>query len=307
MMLTARDDEVPTSCSASSSGPTTTSPSRSARARPRRVSAVLRRRSDRRSPRRPHPRRRLLLDVPRMRAEIAGRAWTSPRPNSGSWPPWPAARPDVHPGHLLDALRGVAFETYERAIDTHVKNLRRKIEPETRRPALRADRLRRGLPIGRRPGRGPSSLGHAGPTPSGGERGDGHGAGRSGKRGRRRGWARGAANRARAARTGQVGCGPRRRVQGADLGACSRSSSSSSPGSSWRPRRHPRATGAGPRDDRARGLVMVLHPRGGTSRDREDPRPAGRGDAAGRGGRLHRPGGPRITASASVDQLTCGF
>ena len=29
---------------------------------------------------------------------------------------------------LLDALHGVAFESYERAIDAHVKNLRRKIE-----------------------------------------------------------------------------------------------------------------------------------------------------------------------------------
>jgi DNA-binding response OmpR family regulator len=37
-------------------------------------------------------------------------------------------------GQLLDAIHGVAFESYERAIDTHVKNLRRKIEPDTRRP-----------------------------------------------------------------------------------------------------------------------------------------------------------------------------
>ena len=35
---------------------------------------------------------------------------------------------------LLDAIHGVAFESYERAIDTHVKNLRRKVEPEPRRP-----------------------------------------------------------------------------------------------------------------------------------------------------------------------------
>jgi two-component system alkaline phosphatase synthesis response regulator PhoP len=35
---------------------------------------------------------------------------------------------------LLDALHGVAFESYERAIDTHVKNLRRKLEPDPRRP-----------------------------------------------------------------------------------------------------------------------------------------------------------------------------
>lgn len=35
---------------------------------------------------------------------------------------------------LLDAVRGVAFESYERAIDTHVKNLRRKVEPDPRVP-----------------------------------------------------------------------------------------------------------------------------------------------------------------------------
>ncbi len=32
-------------------------------------------------------------------------------------------------GQLLDAVHGVAIESYERAIDAHVKNIRRKIEP----------------------------------------------------------------------------------------------------------------------------------------------------------------------------------
>ena len=35
---------------------------------------------------------------------------------------------------LLDAIRGESFESYERAIDTHVKNLRRKLEPDPRSP-----------------------------------------------------------------------------------------------------------------------------------------------------------------------------
>jgi two-component system alkaline phosphatase synthesis response regulator PhoP len=35
---------------------------------------------------------------------------------------------------LLDAVRGVAIESYERAIDTHIKNLRRKLEPNPREP-----------------------------------------------------------------------------------------------------------------------------------------------------------------------------
>jgi len=37
-------------------------------------------------------------------------------------------------GQLLDAVHGVAIESYERAIDAHVKNIRRKIEPTPRRP-----------------------------------------------------------------------------------------------------------------------------------------------------------------------------
>jgi len=35
---------------------------------------------------------------------------------------------------LLEAVRGVAFESYERAIDAHIKNLRRKLEPNAREP-----------------------------------------------------------------------------------------------------------------------------------------------------------------------------
>jgi DNA-binding response OmpR family regulator len=45
-----------------------------------------------------------------------------------------------HPGRvftrsqLLDAVHGVAFESYERAIDAHIKNIRRKIEPNPHQP-----------------------------------------------------------------------------------------------------------------------------------------------------------------------------
>jgi DNA-binding response OmpR family regulator len=35
---------------------------------------------------------------------------------------------------LLDAVKGVAFESYERAIDAHIKNIRRKIEENPRSP-----------------------------------------------------------------------------------------------------------------------------------------------------------------------------
>jgi len=35
---------------------------------------------------------------------------------------------------LLDAVRGVAFESYERAIDAHIKNIRRKLELDPHDP-----------------------------------------------------------------------------------------------------------------------------------------------------------------------------
>jgi DNA-binding response OmpR family regulator len=44
------------------------------------------------------------------------------------------------PGHalsrsdLLEAVQGVAFEAYERTVDAHIKNLRRKIEPDPANP-----------------------------------------------------------------------------------------------------------------------------------------------------------------------------
>ena len=37
-------------------------------------------------------------------------------------------------GQLLDAVHGVAFESYERAVDAHVKNIRKKLEPAPGRP-----------------------------------------------------------------------------------------------------------------------------------------------------------------------------
>ena len=35
---------------------------------------------------------------------------------------------------LINRVQGHDFEGYERTIDAHVKNLRRKIEPDPRRP-----------------------------------------------------------------------------------------------------------------------------------------------------------------------------
>jgi len=77
----------------------------------------------------------LVLDVSRMRAEVAGRALDLTPTEFGLLATL-AARPGriFTRSQLLDALRGVAFESYERAIDTHIKNLRRKLEPDPRAP-----------------------------------------------------------------------------------------------------------------------------------------------------------------------------
>jgi two-component system, OmpR family, alkaline phosphatase synthesis response regulator PhoP len=77
----------------------------------------------------------LQLDVPRMRTEAAGRS-VELTPTEFTLLATLARQPGriFTRGQLLDALHGVAFESYERAIDSHIKNLRRKLEPDPRQP-----------------------------------------------------------------------------------------------------------------------------------------------------------------------------
>ena len=77
----------------------------------------------------------LTLDLPRMRAELAGRS-IDLTPTEFALLAALARQPGriFTRSQLLDAVHGVAFESYERAIDTHIKNLRRKLEPDPRRP-----------------------------------------------------------------------------------------------------------------------------------------------------------------------------
>jgi len=77
----------------------------------------------------------VVLDVPRMRVDVAGRT-VDLTPTEFGLLATLARRPGriYTRSQLLDALRGVAFESYERSIDAHVKNLRRKIEPIPRQP-----------------------------------------------------------------------------------------------------------------------------------------------------------------------------
>jgi len=77
----------------------------------------------------------LTLDVARMRVEVAGR-----RVDLTSTEFALLAALARQPGRvftrsqLLDAIHGLAFESYERAIDAHVKNIRRKLEPDPHQP-----------------------------------------------------------------------------------------------------------------------------------------------------------------------------
>jgi DNA-binding response OmpR family regulator len=77
----------------------------------------------------------LTLNAPRMRTVVAGRS-IDLTPTEFALLATLARQPGriFTRSQLLDELRGVAFESYERAIDSHVKNLRRKIEPDPRRP-----------------------------------------------------------------------------------------------------------------------------------------------------------------------------
>ena len=75
------------------------------------------------------------VDVPRMRVAIAGRP-IDLTPTEFELVATMARQPGrvFTRSQLLDAVHGVAFESYERAIDAHVKNIRKKIEPRGRRP-----------------------------------------------------------------------------------------------------------------------------------------------------------------------------
>jgi len=75
------------------------------------------------------------LDTGKMRASIAGRA-IDVTPTEFELLATLARQPGrvFTRAQLLDAIRGVEVDSFDRAIDTHVKNLRRKIERDPRRP-----------------------------------------------------------------------------------------------------------------------------------------------------------------------------
>jgi two-component system alkaline phosphatase synthesis response regulator PhoP len=75
------------------------------------------------------------LDPARLRASIGGRP-VDLTPTEFALLATLARQPGrvFTRSQLLDAIHGVAFEAYERAIDGHVKNLRRKLEPDPTHP-----------------------------------------------------------------------------------------------------------------------------------------------------------------------------
>jgi two-component system alkaline phosphatase synthesis response regulator PhoP len=78
----------------------------------------------------------LTLDLSRMRLTARGRQIEELTPTEFELLTTLARQPGriFTRAQLLDAVHGVAFESYERAIDAHIKNIRRKIELDPRQP-----------------------------------------------------------------------------------------------------------------------------------------------------------------------------
>jgi two-component system, OmpR family, alkaline phosphatase synthesis response regulator PhoP len=78
----------------------------------------------------------LTLDVLRMRVTARGRKIEALTPTEFELLATLARQPGriFTRAQLLDAIHGVAFESYERAIDAHIKNIRRKIEVKASEP-----------------------------------------------------------------------------------------------------------------------------------------------------------------------------
>ena len=78
----------------------------------------------------------LTLDVPRMRVTAEHHEIEELTPTEFELLATLARQPGrvFTRAQLLDAIHGVAFESYERAIDAHIKNIRRKIEVKASEP-----------------------------------------------------------------------------------------------------------------------------------------------------------------------------
>jgi two-component system alkaline phosphatase synthesis response regulator PhoP len=135
VMLTARDDELDKLLGLELGADDYLTKPFSPRELVARVRAVLRRAETAATPSDVIRAGDVVLDVPRMRAEVAGRVVELTTTEFGLLQTLAASPGRIFTrSQLLDAVRGVAFESYERAIDSHIKNLRRKLEPDPREP-----------------------------------------------------------------------------------------------------------------------------------------------------------------------------
>ncbi len=77
----------------------------------------------------------VVVDVPKMRVTVAG-SEVELTPTEFQLVATMIEQPGrvFTRGQLLDAVHGVSFESYERAIDAHIKNIRSKLEPDPRKP-----------------------------------------------------------------------------------------------------------------------------------------------------------------------------
>lgn len=135
VMLTARDDELDKLLGLELGADDYLTKPFSPRELVARVKAVLRRTERADQPGEQIRAGDVVLDVPRMRADVAGRTIELTATEFRLLATLAGSPGRIFTrSQLLDALRGVAFESYERAIDSHIKNLRRKIEADPGEP-----------------------------------------------------------------------------------------------------------------------------------------------------------------------------
>ena len=134
IMLTARDDESDKLIGLELGADDYVTKPFSPRELVARVRAVLRRQAGTAATEALHA-GDLVLDLPRMRLTRAGEPIELTATEFTLLAAMARAPGRVFTrSQLLDAIHGVAFESYERAIDAHVKNIRRKLEPDPRSP-----------------------------------------------------------------------------------------------------------------------------------------------------------------------------